>query len=150
MPANREGHRAAVAVNGMSEADIDAAPVSGRGGGRPVEPTNGCICRTLRDDLPESVGALARESRFDTILTESTGISEPMPVAAPFECTVEDGTSLSDHPRLDTTATVVDATNFLPELERGDRLDERDLAAAQGSEWPPPRACCASSTRAPG
>ncbi|WP_439423166.1 GTP-binding protein [Saccharothrix sp. HUAS TT10] len=72
-----------------------------------------------------------REDHFDTILIESTGISEPMPVAATFEWTFEDGTSLSDHARLDTIVTVVDASNFLPELERGDRLDDRDLAAAE-------------------
>jgi G3E family GTPase len=132
--ANREGRRVAVVVNDMSEVNIDAALVSGRGGERLVELTNGCICCTLREDLLENVGALAREGRFDTILIESTGISEPMPVAATFEWTFEDGTSLSDHARLDTMVTVVDAANFLPELERGDRLDERDLAAAEGDE----------------
>jgi G3E family GTPase len=132
--ANREGRRVAVVVNDMSEVNIDAALVSGRGGERLVELTNGCICCTLREDLLESVGALAREGRFDMILIESTGISEPMPVAATFEWTFEDGTSLSDHARLDTMVTVVDASGFLTELERGDRLAERDLAAAEGDE----------------
>ncbi|MFT7837881.1 GTP-binding protein [Saccharothrix sp. BKS2] len=132
--ANREGRRVAVVVNDMSEVNIDASLVSGRGGERLVELTNGCICCTLREDLLESVGALAREGGFDTILIESTGISEPMPVAATFEWTFEDGTSLSDHARLDTMVTVVDAANFLSELERGDRLDERDLAAAEDDE----------------
>ncbi|WP_199443021.1 GTP-binding protein [Umezawaea beigongshangensis] len=132
--ANREGRRVAVVVNDMSEVNIDASLVAGRGGERLVELTNGCICCTLREDLLDSVGALAREGRFDTILVESTGISEPMPVAATFEWTFEDGTSLSDHARLDTTVTVVDASGFLAEVERGDRLDERDLAAAEGDE----------------
>ncbi|GGP66076.1 GTP-binding protein [Saccharothrix coeruleofusca] len=132
--ANRGGRRVAVVVNDMSEVNIDASLVSGRGGERLVELTNGCICCTLREDLLESVGALAREGRFDAILIESTGISEPMPVAATFEWTFEDGTSLSDHARLDTTVTVVDASTFLSELERGDRLDQRGLEAADGDE----------------
>ena len=132
--ANREGRRVAVVVNDMSEVNIDATLVSGRGGERLIELTNGCICCTLREDLLESVGALAREGRFDTILVESTGISEPMPVAATFEWTFEDGTSLSDHARLDTMVTVVDAGGFLSELERGDRLDERDLAVGEDDE----------------
>jgi G3E family GTPase len=132
--ANREGRRVAVVVNDMSEVNIDAALVSGRGGERLIELTNGCICCTLRKDLLDSVGALARDGRFDTILIESTGISEPMPVAATFEWTFDDGTSLSDHARLDTMVTVVDACTFLSELERGDRLDERDLAAGDDDE----------------
>ncbi|GAA3464519.1 GTP-binding protein [Saccharothrix longispora] len=132
--ANREGRRVALVVNDMSEVNIDASLVSGRGGERLVELTNGCICCTLREDLLESVGALAREGRFDTILIESTGISEPMPVAATFEWTFEDGTSLSDHARLDTMVTVVDASTFMVELERGDRLDERGISAGEGDE----------------
>ncbi|MEX5632633.1 GTP-binding protein [Parafrankia sp. FMc2] len=132
--ANREGRRVAVVVNDMSEVNIDASPASDRGGERLVELTNGCICCTPREDLLESVGALARERRFDTILIESTGISEPMPVAATFECTFDGGTSLSDHARLDTMVTVVDASNFLAELERGDYLVERSLEAEEGDE----------------
>ncbi|GAA2687298.1 MULTISPECIES: GTP-binding protein [Actinosynnema] len=132
--ANREGRRVALVVNDMSEVNIDASLVRGRGGERLVELTNGCICCTLREDLLESVGELARDGRFDTILIESTGISEPMPVAATFEWTFEDGTSLSDHARLDTTVTVVDAATFLTEVERGDRLDERGLEAEEGDE----------------
>ncbi|WP_156755572.1 GTP-binding protein [Actinokineospora pegani] len=131
---NREGRRVAVVVNDMSEVNIDASLVAGRGGERLVELTNGCICCTLREDLLDSVGALAREGRFDTILIESTGISEPMPVAATFEWTFDDGTSLSDHARLDTMVTVVDAHTFLTELQRGDRLDDRGLAADDGDE----------------
>jgi G3E family GTPase len=137
--ANREGRRVAVIVNDMSEVNIDAALVAGQGTldrttERLVELTNGCICCTLREDLLDSVGELARSGRFDTILIESTGISEPMPVAATFEWTFEDGTSLSDHARLDTMVTLIDAAGFLRELTAGDRLDERDLAAAEEDE----------------
>jgi G3E family GTPase len=137
--ANREGRRVAVIVNDMSEVNIDAALVAGQGTldrttERLVELTNGCICCTLREDLLDSVGELARSGRFDTILIESTGISEPMPVAATFDWTFDDGTSLSDHARLDTMVTLVDAAGFLRELTAGDRLDERDLAAAEADE----------------
>ncbi|SMD25188.1 GTP-binding protein [Kibdelosporangium aridum] len=137
--ANREGRRVAVIVNDMSEVNIDAALVAGQGrldrtSERLVELTNGCICCTLREDLLESVGELARGGRFDTILIESTGISEPMPVAATFDWTFEDGTSLSDHAQLDTMVTVVDAAGFLRELTVGDRLAERDMAAAEEDE----------------
>ncbi|MFC0111660.1 GTP-binding protein [Kibdelosporangium aridum] len=137
--ANREGRRVAVIVNDMSEVNIDAALVAGQGrldrtSERLIELTNGCICCTLREDLLESVGELARGGRFDTILIESTGISEPMPVAATFDWTFEDGTSLSDHAQLDTMVTVVDAAGFLRELTVGDRLAERDMAAAEEDE----------------
>ncbi len=137
--ANREGRRVAVIVNDMSEVNIDAALVAGQGrldrtSERLVELTNGCICCTLREDLLDSVGELARSGRFDTILIESTGISEPMPVAATFDWTFEDGTSLSDHARLDTMVTVVDAEGFLRELTAGELLAERDMAAADEDE----------------
>ncbi|MDX8035301.1 GTP-binding protein [Lentzea sp. BCCO 10_0856] len=137
--ANRDGRRVAVIVNDMSEVNIDAALVAGQGTldrttERLVELTNGCICCTLREDLLDSVGELARSGRFDTILIESTGISEPMPVAATFDWTFDDGTSLSDHARLDTMVTLVDAAGFLRELTTGDPLAERDLAAADGDE----------------
>ncbi|GGU27349.1 GTP-binding protein [Lentzea flava] len=137
--ANREGRRVAVIVNDMSEVNIDAALVAGQGTldrttERLVELTNGCICCTLREDLLDSVGELARSGRFDTILIESTGISEPMPVVATFDWTFSDGTSLSDHARLDTMVTLIDAAGFLRELTAGDRLDERDLAAADSDE----------------
>ncbi|MET9224672.1 GTP-binding protein [Lentzea sp. NPDC003310] len=137
--ANREGRRVAVIVNDMSEINIDAALVAGQGSldrtrERLVELTNGCICCTLREDLLDSVGELARSGRFDTILIESTGISEPMPVAATFDWTFEDGTSLSDHARLDTMVTVVDAAGFLRELTTGDQLIERDIAAVEEDE----------------
>ncbi|MEV7049621.1 GTP-binding protein [Streptomyces anulatus] len=123
---NREGLRVAVIVNDMSEINIDAALVRGgdatlsRTEERLVEMTNGCICCTLRDDLLEEVDRLAREGRFDYLLIESSGISEPMPVAATFAFARDDGATLSDLARLDTMVTVVDAANFLPELaERG-------------------------------
>lgn len=137
--ANREGRRVAVIVNDMSEVNIDAALVAGQGRldrteERLVELTNGCICCTLREDLLASVAELAADGRFDSILIESTGISEPMPVAATFEWEFEDGTSLSDHARLDTMVTVVDASGFLRELATGDRLIERDLAPVPEDE----------------
>lgn len=137
--ANREGRRVAVVVNDMSEINIDAALVAGQGQlhrteEKLVELTNGCICCTLREDLLSTVGELAGAGTFDTILVESTGISEPMPVAATFEWVLEDGTSLSDHARLDTMLTVVDATTFLDELVRGDALADRDLAADVADE----------------
>ncbi|QIQ01077.1 GTP-binding protein [Streptomyces liangshanensis] len=131
---NREGLRVAVIVNDMSEINIDAALVRGgeaalsRTEERLVEMTNGCICCTLRDDLLEEVDRLAREGRFDYLLIESSGISEPMPVAATFAFPRDDGATLGDLARLDTMVTVVDAVNLLPELERGDGLAERGLA----------------------
>lgn len=138
--SNREGLRVAVIVNDMSEINIDAALV--RGGGavlsrteeRLVEMTNGCICCTLRDDLLEEVDRLAREGRFDYLLIESSGISEPMPVAATFAFARDDGTTLGDLTRLDTMVTVVDAANFLRELGDGDELTERGLAPFEDDE----------------
>lgn len=137
--ANREGRRVAVIVNDMSEVNIDAALVAGQGHldrteEKLVELTNGCICCTLREDLVESVGRLAREGRFDQLVIESTGISEPMPVAASFEWEFEDGFRLGDIARLDTMVTVVDASTFLAEVVRGQALAERDLQAGEGDE----------------
>lgn len=137
---NREGLRVAVIVNDMSEINIDAALVRGgdaalsRTEERLVEMTNGCICCTLRDDLLDEVGRLAREGRFDHLLIESSGISEPMPVAATFAFPGEDGTTLGDLARLDTMVTVVDAANFLPELDGGDGLAERGLDQYEDDE----------------
>jgi G3E family GTPase len=96
--------------------------------------TNGCICCTLRDDLLEEVDRLAREDRFDYLLIESSGISEPMPVAATFAFPRDDGATLGDLARLDTMVTVVDAANFLPELEGGDGLAERGLDQYEDDE----------------
>jgi G3E family GTPase len=116
--ANREGRRVAVIVNDMSEVNIDAALVGNAGAlsrteERLVEMSNGCICCTLREDLMAEVAKLAREGRFDALLIESTGISEPMPVAATFDFRTEQGFSLSDLARLDTMVTVVDAQGWL-------------------------------------
>ncbi|MEU9706226.1 GTP-binding protein [Streptomyces sp. NPDC047981] len=137
---NREGLRVAVIVNDMSEVNIDAALVRGgeaalsRTEERLVEMTNGCICCTLRDDLLEEVDRLAREGRFDHLLIESSGISEPMPVAATFSFPRDDGAALGDLARLDTMVTVVDAANFLPELDGGDELAARGLAPYEDDE----------------
>ncbi|MFI6171438.1 GTP-binding protein [Nocardia sp. NPDC051052] len=135
--ANREGRRVAVIVNDMSEVNIDAALVAGQGQldrteEKLVELTNGCICCTLREDLIEAVGRLAREGRFDQLVIESTGISEPMPVAATFDWEFEDGFKLGDIARLDTMVTVVDASTFLAEVAKGQALAERNLQAGEG------------------
>lgn len=135
--ANREGRRVAVIVNDMSEVNIDAALIAGQGHldrteEKLVELTNGCICCTLRGDLLESVGKLAREGRFDQLVIESTGISEPMPVAATFEWEFEDGFTLGEIARLDTMVTVVDASTFLAEVVKGQALAERNMQAGEG------------------
>ena len=135
--SNREGRRVAVIVNDMSEVNIDAALLAGQGHldrteEKLVELTNGCICCTLREDLVEAVGALARQNRFDQLVIESTGISEPMPVAATFSWEFEDGFSLGQLARLDTLVTVVDASTFLTELARGEALADRQMSAGEG------------------
>ncbi|GAA1392326.1 GTP-binding protein [Luteococcus peritonei] len=132
--ANTEGIRVAVIVNDMSEVNIDAALVAdGQGFARTeerlVEMTNGCICCTLRDDLLVEVDRLARLGRFDHLLIESSGISEPMPVAATFAFQREDGASLLDVAELDTMVSVVDATSFLEELQLADSLVQRGIDA---------------------
>lgn len=135
--ANRDGKRVAVIVNDMSEINIDAALIAGQGHldrteERLVELTNGCICCTLREDLIEAVAELARQQRFDQLVIESTGISEPLPVAATFSWEFDNGFRLGDIARLDTLVTVVDASTFLTELDRGETLTDRDLAAGAG------------------
>ncbi|MFF0819826.1 GTP-binding protein [Micromonospora haikouensis] len=137
--ANRDGLRVAVIVNDMSEVNVDAALV--RGGGalsrtqeRLVELTNGCICCTLRGDLLAEVARLARQGRFDYLLIESSGISEPMPVAATFAFGVEGGQVLDDLARLDTTVTVVDTAGLLAMIEAGESLEARGLAAYEGDD----------------
>src|SRR5690606_12932851 len=117
--ANREGRRVAVIVNDMSEVNIDAALVArgeaalSRSDDELVAMQNGCICCTLREALLKAVSALAKQVRFDALLIESTGISEPIPVAQAFTMAAEDGTSLEALTRLDTMVTVVDASSFL-------------------------------------
>ena len=137
---NREGRRVAVIVNDMSEVNIDAALV--RGGGaqlsrteeKLVEMSNGCICCTLREDLLREVQRLALEGRFDQLVIESTGISEPLPIAETFTFAGEDGKSLSDIARLDTMVTVVDAYNFLKDYGSRDSLQSRGESLSEGDE----------------
>lgn len=130
--SNRDGKRVAVIVNDMSEVNIDAALVRDGGGSdlsrtdeKLIEMSNGCICCTLREDLLIEVGKLAREGRFDYLLIESTGISEPMPVAATFDFRDEDGFSLADLATVDTMVTVVDAFNFYTDYPSTDLLKTR-------------------------
>jgi G3E family GTPase len=137
--ANREGKRVAVIVNDMSEVNIDAALVEGAGGlsrteEKLVEMTNGCICCTLREDLIVEVTKLAREGRFDALLIESTGVSEPMPVAATFDFRAEDGTCLGDVARIDTMVTVVDARAFIKDYGSVDTLAARGETAGEGDK----------------
>ncbi|TMV13238.1 GTP-binding protein [Arenibacterium halophilum] len=127
---NRDGRRVAVIVNDMSELNIDADLVRAdtelsRTDETLVEMSNGCICCTLRDDLLQEVRKLAGEERFDYLLIESTGISEPLPVAATFDFRDEAGESLSDVARLDTMVTVVDAVNLLNDYASHDFLHDR-------------------------
>ncbi|MDI1446877.1 zinc metallochaperone GTPase ZigA [Polyangium sp. 6x1] len=134
---NREGKRVAVIVNDMSEVNIDAELVRGGGAAlsrteeRLVEMTNGCICCTLREDLLLEVQKLAREGRFDYLLIESTGISEPLPVAETFGFGDDTGARLSDVARLDTMVTVVDAYNFSKDFAAAEDLAERGVAASE-------------------
>ena len=134
--ANREGMRVAVIVNDMSEINIDSRLVAGqarlnRVDEKLVEMTNGCICCTLREDLLIEVNRLAAEGRFDYLLIESTGISEPMPVAATFSFADEEGRSLSDVARLDTMVTVIDGEKFLEDYESIESLQDRPSRLAK-------------------
>ncbi|RUT24962.1 4-hydroxytetrahydrobiopterin dehydratase [Asaia sp. W19] len=134
---NRDGLRIAVIVNDMSEVNIDAALIRSGGGALSqtqetlVEMTNGCICCTLRDDLLTEIGRLAAMQSFDYLLIESTGIAEPLPIAATFEFRDEDGRSLSDVARLDTMVTLVDAANLLADFSSTDFLRDRGETAGE-------------------
>ncbi len=129
----------AVIVNDMSEVNIDADLVRAdtelsRTDETLVEMSNGCICCTLRDDLLAEVRRLAGEGRFDYLLIESTGISEPLPVAATFDFRDENGDSLSDVARLDTMVTVVDAVNLLNDYASHDFLSDRGETMGEADE----------------
>ncbi|WP_024788424.1 GTP-binding protein, partial [Pandoraea pnomenusa] len=141
---NRDGLRVAVVVNDMSEVNIDASFVArdaanagaalSRTQERLVEMSNGCICCTLREDLLIAVRELAQEGRFDYLLIESTGIAEPMPVAATFEFRDDEGQSLADIARLDTMVTVVDALHVLEDFHGFDTLAQRGEVAGDEDE----------------
>jgi len=138
--SNADGHRVAVIVNDMSDVNIDADLVrSGQASlqrteEQLVEMTNGCICCTLRDDLLHEVRRLALSGRFDYLLIESTGISEPLPVAATFEFRDEDEQSLSDVARLDTMLTMVDAASLLHDYSSEDFLSQRGMSLGADDE----------------
>lgn len=137
---NREGLRVAVIVNDMSEVNIDAALVRDGGAAlsrtdeKLVEMSNGCICCTLREDLLIEVDRLAKEGRFDQLVIESTGISEPLPVAETFTFDDESGQSLNNVARLDTMVTVVDAFNFLRDYSSQDSLQQRGESLGEEDE----------------
>ena len=137
---NREGKKVAVIVNDMSDVNIDAALVE-KGGAdlsrteeKLVEMSNGCICCTLREDLLEQVKQLSKEKRFDYLLIESTGISEPLPVATTFDFRDENEQSLSDVSRLDTMVTVVDAANLIKNYSSTDFLKDKGEVAGEADE----------------
>ncbi len=134
---NRDGKKVAVIVNDMSEINIDSSIVQNevtlnRSDEKLVEMSNGCICCTLREDLLIEVNKLAKDGRFDYLVIESTGISEPLPVAETFTFADEDGISLSDVAKLDTMVTVVDAVNFLNDYEAANAL--QDTGESLGEE----------------
>lgn len=138
--SNREGLRVAVIVNDMSEVNIDASLVENgeanlsRTEEKLVEMSNGCICCTLREDLLVEVKRLAQEDRFDYLVIESTGISEPLPVAETFTFDDASGDILSDFAQLDTMVTVVDAVNFLENFKSRESLKDRGESLGQDDE----------------
>ncbi|UUY09512.1 zinc metallochaperone GTPase ZigA [Pseudomonas sp. J452] len=136
---NRDGLRVALIVNDMSEINIDGSAVQrdvslNRAEEKLVEMSNGCICCTLREDLLEEVARLARDGRFDYLLIESTGISEPLPVAETFTFRDEQGQSLADLARLDTLVTVVDGVNFLRDFHEAESLASRGETLGEEDE----------------
>ncbi len=127
---NRQGRKVAVIVNDMSEINIDSAIVQNEvslnhSEEKLVEMSNGCICCTLREDLLLEVNKLAKAGRFDYLVIESTGISEPLPVAETFTFADENDVSLSDVSTLDTMVTVVDAVNFLKDYDEAQSLQDK-------------------------
>ena len=137
---NKQGLKVAVIVNDMSEVNVDAALVQSentlsRTEEKLVEMSNGCICCTLREDLMVEVERLAKENRFDYLLIESTGISEPIPVAQTFSFVDEEnGIDLSRFSQVDTMVTVVDAFNFFKDFGSPERLDDRNLTDIDGDD----------------
>ena len=134
---NREDKKVAVIVNDMSEINIDSEIIQNevslnRSEEKLIEMSNGCICCTLREDLLLEVTNLAKQGRFDYLVIESTGISEPLPVAETFTFADEEGISLSDIASLDTMVTVVDAVNFLKDYEEAKYL--KDAGESLGEE----------------
>lgn len=139
---NREGRKVAVIVNDMSDVNVDAELIRKGGANLSrtdealVEMSNGCICCTLREDLLQEVRRLAAAGRFDYLLIESSGISEPLPVATTFEFRDEDGRSLSDLARLDTMVTVVDAAALISNYQSPEFLADRGLALGEDDHRP--------------
>ena len=136
---NRDSKKVAVIVNDMSEINIDAAIVKNEvslnhSEEKLVEMSNGCICCTLREDLLTEINKLAKEGRFDYLVIESTGISEPLPVAETFTFADEDGNSLSDVANLDTMVTVVDAVNFLKDYDEAKYLKDTGESLGEDDE----------------
>lgn len=136
---NREGKKVAIIVNDMSEINIDSQWVQNevslnRQEEKLVEMSNGCICCTLREDLLLEVGKLAKDGKFDYLVIESTGISEPLPVAETFTFADESGQSLSDIAALDTMVTVVDAVNFLKDYDEAKYLQETGESLGEEDE----------------
>jgi len=136
---NREDKKVAVIVNDMSEINIDASMIKNdvslnHSEEKLVEMSNGCICCTLREDLLLEVNKLAKDNKFDYLVIESTGISEPLPVAETFTFADEDGVSLSDVAKLDTMVTVVDAVNFLRDYEEAKYLQDTGQSLGDDDE----------------
>ena len=136
---NRQGKKVAVIVNDMSDINIDASTIKSgvslnHSNEKLVEMSNGCICCTLREDLLVEVGKLAKDGRFDYLVIESTGISEPLPVAETFTFADENGGSLSDVATLDTMVTVVDAVNFLNDYELANDLQDTGESLGEDDE----------------
>ncbi|MEI8622049.1 zinc metallochaperone GTPase ZigA [Pseudoalteromonas sp. B129b] len=136
---NRQGKKVAVIVNDMSDINIDAATIKNdvslnHSNEKLVEMSNGCICCTLREDLLVEVGKLAKDGRFDYLVIESTGISEPLPVAETFTFADENGVSLGDIATLDTMVTVVDAVNFLNDYEQANDLQDTGESLGENDE----------------
>tara|TARA_A100001388_G_scaffold277255_1_gene267658 strand:+ start:3204 stop:4403 length:1200 start_codon:yes stop_codon:yes gene_type:complete len=137
---NKQGLKCAVIVNDMSEVNIDAELVKNentlsRTEEKLVEMSNGCICCTLREDLMEEVEKLAKAQKFDYLIIESTGISEPIPVAQTFSFESEDGTiDLSKFSYVDTMVTVVDSYNFMKDFSSSEYLTDRDLTDIEGDD----------------